>query len=356
MEECADADRLFAQQQEQLVAAHETVKQQQQQLQQLHAQLRQQQQQMQHEQQAQQATVHGLHQAEGVGQRSVGSGSAHATAAAKLGGSHNAAEEACDVQLLRLKYLKSKSAVESLTASNTRLLRELDSTRAAAAEAQQQLDALAAGRSLQRGGVGSEQQLAVVQELAAADHRAQRLQIELDAALAELAVHRAGLQQSRLCTQPHLLPEGASRAQVGWPAGQATIPVWQQEDGSQPAVTCSLQTMPRVPGQPHLAPSQCPMLSGNMCFFSDRAAGAEMANLLLAHAGRLPPQQNVLELHLRSAELLPEALDPLPSQSRPLTFLTADFYDASTQLSSVAEGRAFAWACSWGEHWQAILF
>jgi hypothetical protein len=100
------------------------------------------------------------------------------------------------MQALRLKYLKSKSALESLAASNTRLLRELEVAKMQASQAaahdRQRSRCPAQAEQTQSCAAESEGRLvhAMTQQLATANHRAERLQIELDAATAKLAVYQ----------------------------------------------------------------------------------------------------------------------------------------------------------------------
>jgi hypothetical protein len=220
----AEAARRFAQQQEQLAAALERGRQLEEQLQQQEVTVQQQARQLTalHAQQA--ADFDSKHSGQGGGRRpaAVETPLCQQAATTQLlgrplnhsGGSSSTcavdcdAAEApgCDVQALRVKYLKSKSAVESLAASHTRLLRQLESSRdeAAAAQAQHrhhllQLQAGGGGTPLQQGpeqgygfnGPSGAQLLHLRQQLAVACHRAERLQIELDASQSRLAVYEA---------------------------------------------------------------------------------------------------------------------------------------------------------------------
>ncbi|KAL4856491.1 X-linked retinitis pigmentosa GTPase regulator-interacting protein 1 [Chlorella vulgaris] len=320
-EALAEAARRFAQQQEQLAAALERGRQLEEQLRQRELTVQQQARQLTalHAQQA--ADFDSKHSDQGGGRRSAAVETLlcqQATATQLLGRPLNhsggsssicaaacdAAETpGCDVQALRVKYLKSKSAVESLAASHTRLLRQLESSRAeaAAADAQHrhqllQLQAGGLGGPLQQepelecatSGPSGAQLLHLRQQLAVACHRAERLQIELDASHSRLAVYEA---HAAAAASPH------QPGQQLW--GQPDLPRQQQQQ-QQP---------------------ECADVAG------------------------LSPHQTIVELHLHAAELQPDLLLPAGGAagggdgcSPPFSFLTADFFDCSTQLTQLAEG------------------
>lgn len=170
---------------------------------------------------------------------------------------------------LRLKYLKAKSALDSVVASNTRLLRKLEAAHAQlrdlrAQQAQQQgrggeLRTAAAPQSV---GISmdeiSDSRIAgantsaapgsLRQQLAAANHRAARLQIELDAAVAKLAIYQAhssrGQQPSRQLSK------------------QASQPSWQPSRQASQRQDAAAQRAERVASWLGGAPARCPSGGG----------------------------------------------------------------------------------------------
>lgn len=147
-----------------------------------------------------------------------------------------------EVQWLRLKVLKGQSALDSLTNSNTRLLRDLERARAHIQELQWAAQEQAAGsapwastgqqppRGRSADGLGSggadgsaaaTTVLQLRQELAAANHHAARLQIELDAATAKLEIyqahHASQPPQSGLMAKQDSLPPSRTSPQKAGP-------------------------------------------------------------------------------------------------------------------------------------------
>ncbi len=68
----------------------------------------------------------------------------------------------------------------------------------------------------------------------------------------------------------------------------------------------------------------------------------------------LSPHQTIVELHLHAAELQPDLLLPAGGAagggdgcSPPFSFLTADFFDCSTQLTQLAEGGLAGGLAGW---------
>lgn len=198
---------------------------------------------------------------------------------------------------LRLKYLKAKSALGSVVASNTRLLRELEAAHAQlrdlqAQQAQQQgpggeLWTAAAPQPAsisadERLGFGSfsDSRFAVAntsaapgplrQQLAAANHRAARLQIELDAAVAKLAIYQA-----------HSL-----RAQQ--PSQQPSQPPSRQASQRQDAAVQRSVRAERVASWLGGAPAPCPSGGGEA---TSMPAGASAAG---AMEHEVPPQTQQL--------------------------------------------------------------
>lgn len=157
---------------------------------------------------------------------------------------------------LRLKYLKAKSALDSVVASNTRLLRELEAAHTQlhslqAQQAQQRGQGCSerwagpaqlvvgsgtderdgagsfSGGSGMAGASGSAAPAVLRQQLAAATHRADCLQIELEAALGKLAIYQA---HSLWGQQPSRQPSGQATEQQ--PGQQPSRQVRDQQDAA----------------------------------------------------------------------------------------------------------------------------
>eukprot|EP00887_Chlorella_sp_A99_P000724 scaffold5.g724.t1 len=254
---------------------------------------------------------------------------------------------------VRLKYLKTKSALDSATSANTRLLRELEEARAqvgllleqqAAAERREQArrreDARAAVAAAARrpqpgpappagacgkenaaragGGAAPGEVLQLQQQLAAARHRVARLEIELEAAIAKLAILQASVHQ-----QQRLEPDESEGRHA--PCGVSPLRVER---------TASVQRL-----APHPRPRQ-PLAPEAPLERQQQPEAREQQGHRRAALPGLAPDQNVVQLRLQGAELRAATGDSPGLGPQSLTFLSADFYCHETQVTSLGEGQA----------------
>mgnify|MGYP001810778314 CR=1 FL=1 len=259
-----------------------------------------------------------------------------------------AAASAAGSASLRLRYLESRSALERSTHSNGKLLRQLDGARREVqalrlkVRQQQQAAELQAGGALpvtgtwQYGGPSttswdeagstpgsapdSARQapqpassppatvvLQLRQQLAAAEHQAARLEIELDAAQAKLAVYEQQAQQEAYQAQQ------VQQARPGsWGQGAA-----------KPPLSWRYSTQPLQPRQVQSVVTEQPSPSSRWCSTAGPSWGGQASSAPSA----------VLELHLHAAELDDSSL----AGPQPLTFLTADV-GAATAMTHVLTG------------------
>lgn len=364
--EAAATARRFAEQQEQLVAARERSGA-------LEAQLRQRE--LLVEQQARElsslrAQLAGAGRAAasaaagrpaGPSAPSSGGDGAAATGAQQRGRTSSDGSEG-DAAWLRLKYLKTKSALDSVAASNTRLLRELEAARAQLRSlgAQQTAAAVAAqgrehrgGSTLWAGGRPADELGGAVgyagegaplspspcagtaaavlrQQLAAANHRAARLQIELDAAVAKLAIYQAHSLQGRQQQQqqrsqlPSNQPQEQQEAAAQRSLKAERVASWLRSAtaaGPSAGTEAAGGALPAAGVHADAAPQAAALGSPRIPAESSDGSG-------------LAPHENLIELHLFAAELAGGApLGPLG-----LTFCTVDFWTCDTKMSGLAEG------------------
>ena len=278
------------------------------------------------------------------------------------------AATAATTRQLRLERLKARSALDTATATNTRLLRELEGARAQVAvllEHQGQAEAreraqrrqqqqqggqreqrqeeegeegqewgvahywgLTVGKENAAGGsrAGVPTSLQVRQQLAGARHRAAQLEIELAAAQARLAILSGassrqgghGWRQDGRCLSidaSELAPKSLDLAAAwsgGWPGGGASE-IWASDSGAPP-LACRLPRRPaspsaaaaqRLPSRHHLRPAAPPPPAHSTVPQQPQARGQQGQGQGLPG---LRPEQNVIQLVLHSARLLLPAL------------------------------------------------
>ncbi|GAB4815102.1 hypothetical protein N2152v2_002148 [Parachlorella kessleri] len=312
---------------------------------------------------------HARHQAQQQQQQ----GAAARPARQRLSSSGVEGQDGLDEGGLRLKYLKAKSALESATACNMRLIRELEGAKSQLAALHESRTAGhsctsspgkenggrpwgpapapclprspsapsggAEGASLPHPaeklrGVGGPQllgSLQLQQQLSEARHCAAQLQIELDAAQAKLAIYRSHSGDSRA-------PSAAAAAAAAECAIKAVRP-------GQPAAShnlCQAERLGPKAGSMSSQRGQEPAAAA-AADMADTLSGKQCTPSRAVHAGQpayepeelrgLPAHQSIVELHVHAADLGQHVLGP-----QGMTFLTLDFYQHETQTTAVMEG------------------
>lgn len=219
-----------------------------------------------------------------------------------------------ELAALRLKYLKAKSSLESVVASNAKLIKDLDRSKAELAALQ--LKSQLHNESGEENGMQSLQpntaccgmdDFQLKQQLISARHAVAQLQIELEAARSKLAIYR-------------LHPLHSSKSLHGKiKAVRIKQPYHQQ--GKAECIDRQMKHERNI--------TQMELVQE---FAEMGCTGCAIMEVPEELRG-LPDDGNIVELHIHSAALESHVTGP-----QGMTFITVDFYQHETQMTPVLEG------------------